>query len=199
MTDHVTKTQDHNAIPIAEDSDRVCCPTDLMPLSRSRSEADDRSRGEADGRVRQALWGWSPPTRPTANTLAGRVERLLPRSGWSCLLYVIGVAALLMLAPLLPMRAQLAVDGVAFLAAGGWCALNFWLCRHAHCLVTGVGWSALAVLTFAEVGIGHSVIAGDEQLVFLGILVLALAFEATWYLAHGTNAVSRSTSRRAVR
>ncbi|WP_308465336.1 hypothetical protein [Rathayibacter soli] len=174
MIPHKSQTERLDAIRIAADADRACRPADILPLSRSS----------------RALWGWSPPTRPPVNTLAQRVDRMLPRSGWSCLLYLIGVAALLGVAPYLPTRAQLGADGVAFVAAGGWCALNFWLCRHAHCLVTGVGWTALAILTFVEVGVGKSLIAGDEQLVFLSVLGLALGFEAVWCVARGTNAVT---------
>ncbi|MEA2504692.1 MAG: hypothetical protein QOG36_1735, partial [Actinomycetota bacterium] len=34
-------------------------------------------------------------------------------------------------------------DGLAGLAAGTWCGLNFWRCRQAHCLVTFAegGWA----------------------------------------------------------
>ena len=92
-------------------------------------------------------------------------------------------------APHLPVRAALAFDGLAALAGGGWCALNFWRCRHAHCLVTGTGWLSLSLLIFAEAGIGHSLIHGDEQLIFLGVLLAALAFEALWFLTHRTNAL----------
>jgi hypothetical protein len=80
------------------------------------------------------------------------------------------------------------VEGIAFAAAGGWCALNFWRCRHAHCLVSGLGWLALSVLTFIETGIVHSVIGGYKQPAFLGVLAVALVFEGAWYLERGTNA-----------
>jgi hypothetical protein len=40
-----------------------------------------------------------------------------------------------------------------------------------------------------ETVLGHSVIGGNEQPVFLGVLVAALAFEAIWCLTHGTNAI----------
>jgi hypothetical protein len=105
---------------------------------------------------------------------------------------IASVVALLNIAPLLPARAGLAVDGLAALAAGGWCSVNFWRCRHAHCLVTGPGWLALSMFIFTEAGIGHSLIAGDEQLVLLGVLAVALAFECGWYLARRSNAVGSS-------
>jgi hypothetical protein len=36
---------------------------------------------------------------------------------------------------------------------------------------------------------GYSLIGGNEQLVFLGVLVVAMGFEGAWYLLRGTNAV----------
>jgi hypothetical protein len=152
----------------------------------------------AEEEARRALWGWSPPARPAVSPLERMVDRILPRAGVSCALYLLAVIALLNIAPHLPARADLAVDGLAALAAGGWCVLNFWQCRQAHCLIDGVGWLGLALLAFVEAGLGSSVIGGYEQLVFLGVLVAALAFEGVWYLARGTNAVmprSRHVSR----
>lgn len=136
-----------------------------------------------------ALWGWSPGALPADTPLKRRVDRLLPSSGVRAVLFFAAVVALLLVAPLLPRRADLAADGLAAAAAGAWCTLNFWRCRHAHCLVTGTGWLALSVLAFAEAGLGRSVIHGNEQPVFLAVLALGLAFEWAWYRRHGTNAV----------
>ena len=94
--------------------------------------------------------------------------------------------------PDLPRRAELAADGLAFLAAGSWCGLNFWRCRQAHCMVSAAGWLGLSLVAFAGAGLGHSLIHGDEQLVFLGVLVAALAFEGIGFLAKGTNIVIRT-------
>jgi hypothetical protein len=143
----------------------------------------------------RALWGWSPPPLPTDAPLKRHVDRFVSRTGLPVVLYIAAVIAALNLAPLLPRPGELAMDGAAALAAGGWCGLNFWRCRHAHCLVTSTGWIGLSLLAFVEAGLGHSVIGGDEQLVFLGVLMVALLFEGAWYLAHGTNAVSSSTHR----
>jgi hypothetical protein len=87
---------------------------------------------------------------------------------------------------------------LAALAAGTWCGLNFWRCRQAHCLVSAAGWLALSLVAFAEAGLGHSVIYGDEQLVFLGVLVAAFAFEGLRYVAKGSNVIrtSRGTAPR---
>jgi hypothetical protein len=89
------------------------------------------------------------------------------------------------------MWAALATDGLAALAAGAWCALNFWRCRHAHCAVTSSGWLALSVLAFTEAALGHSLIGGDEQPVFLAVLAAGLVFEVVWRCLRGTNAVGR--------
>jgi hypothetical protein len=67
---------------------------------------------------------------------------------------------------------------------GVWCAVNFWRCRQAHCLFTGSGGLLLALFAVAEAGLGHSLIGGDEQLVFLGVLAIGLVVEGTWYLVH---------------
>jgi hypothetical protein len=135
------------------------------------------------------LWGWSPPSLAADTSIKRGVDRVVPRTGWSLILYFAAVIGLLRLAPALPRSGELAMDGMAALAAGGWCALNFWRCRHAHCLVSGAGWLVLSLLAFVEAGLGHSLIGGDEQLAFVGVLLVAVVFEVAWYLTHGTKAL----------
>jgi hypothetical protein len=120
----------------------------------------------------------------------------LPNTGIRAALFYVAVVALLIAAPYLPKRAELAVDGLAALAGGAWCGANFWRCRHAHCIVTGAGWLGLSVLVFGEAVVGYSLIQGNEQLVFLGVLVAALGFEVVWYLLRGTNAVRLRSDNR---
>jgi hypothetical protein len=127
---------------------------------------------------------------PADTALKRRVDRLLPRSGLRLILFFVVVVALLNVGPILPTWLDLVAVGVASLAAGGWCAVNFWRCRHAHCLVTGAGWLALAGFAFVEVGVGRSLIHGDEGLVFLGVLGAGLMVEGVWYAVRGTNAIS---------
>jgi hypothetical protein len=137
----------------------------------------------------RALCGWSPPSLPADTVTKQRVDRI--RVGNLAAIGVVAVVVgLLNLAPHLPLRASLATVGVASLAAGGWCSLNYWRCRHAHCLITGPGWLAFGLLAFGEAAVGHSVIAGYEQPVFMAILGTAVAFEIVWYLLHHTNAVA---------
>lgn len=139
-----------------------------------------------------AIGGWSPPDLPADTALKRMVDHIRFRHCWSTAAYIAAIAGLLSLAPHLSIRAGLAADGLAALAAGGQCGLNFWRCRHAHCLVTATGWLPLSVLAFAGAWLGHSVIGGDEQAVFLAVLAAALAFEGLWYLARGTNSITRS-------
>jgi len=129
---------------------------------------------------------------PADSQLKRRIDRVMPRTGLPVVVYYALVVSLLIVAPLLPIRAELAVDGLAALAGGGWCAANFWRCRHAHCMITGAGWLALCAFAFIEAAIGRSLIDGNEQPVFLAVIVLALLFEAGWYLWRGTNAVRPS-------
>jgi hypothetical protein len=86
--------------------------------------------------------------------------------------------------------AELALEGVAALAAGRWCALNFWRCRQAHCLVTGIGWLGLSLLAFVEAGLGHSAIGGYERGVFVVVFAIGCVFEAAWQITRGTNATT---------
>jgi len=106
---------------------------------------------------------------------------------------------LLLIAPLFAKSAELGIDGLTAVAAATWCGLNFWRCRHAHCLVAAAGWSLLTAFDFGEAVIGRSVIPGniqgDEQLGFLAVLVAGLVFEGVWARLRGTNAVISSAAR----
>ena len=149
------------------------------------------AEGQAPGH--RALFGWSPPDLPADTTLKRRADRLLPRTGIPAVLYCAVVVGLLFLAPNLPERGNLAVDGLAALAAGAWCAVNLWRCRHAHCVVTSTGWLALSIVAFAGAALGHSLIGGYEQTVFLAVLAASVLFECGWSMARGTNSLGRGT------
>lgn len=158
----------------------------LEASTRTRAPESNDSSCEA-----RSLWGWSPPPLPANTRFERLVDRVMPRTGLELALFYGLVVALLLIAPHFPRRAELAVDGFAALAAGGWCALNFWRCRHAHCLITAAGWLPLATFAFAEAAIGRTLIHGYEQPIFLGILVLGVVFEVVWARTHGTNAIGR--------
>jgi len=131
----------------------------------------------------------SPPRLPADSRLKRRADALLP-TGAAQWVFFAGVAAAVSVARYLPLRPGLALDLVATVAAAAWCLVNFWRCREAHCVVSGVGWTGLAALEFVELALGRSVISGDEGIAFVAILVAALAFEAAWRVRHGTNAVA---------
>jgi hypothetical protein len=132
----------------------------------------------------------SPPPM-AADTRAKRIaDRVLPtgRSQW---VFFAAVAIAIAAAPSLSREAGLALDLVATVAASAWCLVNFWRCREAHCIVTGTGWAALAILIAIELVVGRSYVLGSEGLVFLAILLVGVGFEALWRLRHGTNALVR--------
>lgn len=135
--------------------------------------------------------GCSTPTLPADTGAKRAVDRLLPRSGWPLCLYFIAVAALLSIAAQLPTRPGLALTAASAVAGGAWCSLNFWRCRHAHCIVTGAGWLLLAALALLGAAIGHSLIGGVENLVFLAIPLAGALFELGWYRTHGSYAITR--------
>lgn len=155
------------------------------PTSNLRQHASDQSCAPS------ALFGWSPPPLPANSAGARLVDRVMPRTGLELCLFYAVVIGLLIIAPHLPRRAELAADGVAFLAAGSWCALNFWRCRHAHCVVTSAVWLPLAAFAFGEAALGRSLIKGFEQPIFLVALGLGVGFEVVWQRMRGTNAIGR--------
>ena len=128
------------------------------------------------------LWGVPMP-------ICARCTAIYAGLAVSLLIFFGAVVGLLLIGPFFSKPIELVGDGVAALLAGTWCALNFWRSRHAHCVVTAVGWLGLAPFTFVEATIGRSLIGGNEQLVFLAVLFAGLGFEAAWYVRLRTNAV----------
>lgn len=136
----------------------------------------------------RALCGWSPPSQAADTPWKRRVDVLRVGTVPSIGLVVV-VVGLLNLAGHIPVRPALGVEALTGFIGGVWCSLNFWRCRHAHCLITGPGWLAFGLFVLVEAAIGHSLIGGYEQPVFLGILGVAVVFEVAWYRTHRTNAV----------
>jgi hypothetical protein len=149
----------------------------------------DAARPADEGCGGRALCGWSPPSLAADTGLKRRVDliRLGNAATIGVLVVVIG---LLNLAAHLSVRPELVVYSVTGLAAGGWCLLNFWRCRHAHCLMTGPGWLAFGVFALIEAFIGRSLIGEHEEAAFLAILCIAVLFEMAWYARYRTKAVS---------
>lgn len=138
----------------------------------------------------RALCGWSPADLPADNAVTPAVDRFVPRTGVPVIAFYLAVTGMLLVAGVLPVRSALALDGFAFLAGGAWCALNFWRCRHAHCVVTGAGWLGMSLFTLGEAVFGRSIIWGDEQLVFVAVLGIAVVFELIWSASRGTNSLA---------
>ncbi len=78
-----------------------------------------------------------------------------------------------------------------FLAAGAYCLANFVRCREAHCIVTGLGWSMLALAGLGGVLAGRD-LRGREWIAFLLLALAGHLFEAVWRAARGTNALRLS-------
>jgi hypothetical protein len=133
----------------------------------------------------------SPPHLPGETRAKRAVDWLLPTGWWRCPFFI-AIAAGVSAAPYLPVVPGLVLGAAVTLAASAYCLLNFWRCREAHCVVSGIGWAALGVFEIAETVIAHSLIHGDEGLAFVAVLVVAIAFEVFWRLRHGTNVVSAS-------
>jgi len=82
----------------------------------------------------------------------------------------------------------LLLEAAFLLVAGTYCLANFFRCREAHCIVTGVGWSALAIASLSAAVAGRD-IRSTAWIAFLAIAVTGHGFEAIWKLAHGSNAL----------
>ena len=93
----------------------------------------------------------------------------------------------------------LLVAAAFFLVAGTYCLANFARCREAHCILTGLGWSALAIAGVVAL-LAERDIRGGVWIAFLGIALAGHGFEAVWKAGHGSNALrlgaeSRVTAR----
>ena len=75
-----------------------------------------------------------------------------------------------------------------FLVFGGYCLANFARCREAHCVVTGWGWLALAVIG-AWSAIDDRAILGVLWNAFAVVAIIGFAFEAAWTRLRGTHAL----------
>lgn len=97
----------------------------------------------------------------------------------------VGAAAI---ANALPSRYAMLPAAVFYAVAGGWCSLNFVRCREAHCLVTGVGFDALALAALAAAVLDRHWY-NLLSLLIVPVLVGGVLFEATWTIRRGGNAV----------
>lgn len=98
------------------------------------------------------------------------------------------VAVAVVVTSALGMVGGLLVEGAFFMVAGAYCLANFARCREAHCIVTGIGWSALGLAGFGAVLAGRDIRSG-EWVAFLVIALIGHGFEAAWRAGHGSNAL----------
>lgn len=132
----------------------------LSQPRRSRPQRGGPGRGALEqNRGRANITNAVDRAHDVAVSWPSRVVGTGPRR-W---VFFAAVALAIFSAPDLPARPSLALNAVATLAAAAWCLTNFWHCQEAHCLVTGPGWGLLGVFEVGEVGIGHSLIGGAEQ------------------------------------
>lgn len=147
----------------------------------------DRAAGRGDPLL---LCRRKPPSLPSTTAAQRAMDRFVrigdAYGGW---LLVAVVVVLFVLGGFLPIRGELAADVAASAIGGAYCLANFWRCREPHCVVTGIGWAGLTVFAVVELFLGRSLIGGFEQMVFLGILVIAIVFEAVWRATTGSNAL----------
>jgi hypothetical protein len=101
------------------------------------------------------------------------------------------VAVVAVLSARLGAVAGLVVEAAFFLVAGTYCLANFSRCREAHCIVTGVGWSALALVCATAVTLGRDV-RTSAWIAFIAIALAGHGFEAIWKQVRGSNALRLS-------
>jgi hypothetical protein len=109
-----------------------------------------------------------------------------------CFVFVT-VAAAFLVTSALGVVSGLLVEAGFFIVAGAYCLANFARCREAHCIVTGIGWSALALASLGAVLAGRDIRA-DEWVAFLVIALAGHGFEAVWSAVHGSNALRLNES-----
>jgi len=132
----------------------------------------------------------APPTAPPGN----RFERALDIYTSVTAPYLRGcyvfltVAVVWFVSRALGLSVGLLVEGAFFLIFGTYCLANFARCREAHCIVTGLGWLALAIVSLGAVLAGRD-IRGAAWTAFLVIAVAGHGFEWRWKARHGSNAL----------
>ncbi|HZV52605.1 MAG TPA: hypothetical protein VFD49_22940 [Candidatus Dormibacteraeota bacterium] len=132
----------------------------------------------------------APPATPPRN----RFEHLLDRYVDIAAPFIRGCSAFVTVAVVaavsfaLGSTGGLLLESGFFLAAGAYCLANFLRCREAHCVVTGLGWSALALAGLGGVLAGRD-LRSREWIAFLLVALLGHLFEAVWRGVRGTNAL----------
>lgn len=132
----------------------------------------------------------APPAAPPRNTLERALDRYIDLTAplfRGCWVFAVAVTVALASARLGTVGGLWLLAGY-FLMGAGYCLANFARCREAHCIVTGTGWSALAVASAWAALTGHE-FRSDAWVAFVLIAVAAHLFEALWRVARGSNAL----------
>lgn len=80
------------------------------------------------------------------------------------------------------------VQAAFFLLIATYCLANFARCREAHCIVTGLGYLALAIAGLWATVAGRD-LRSAEWIAFVAVTLAGHTFEAAWASARGTNAL----------
>lgn len=133
-----------------------------------------------------------PPSRPSTRSWQIAADRVLAaaRPQLVPLLICLGFLASFM-SRVLPTPLGMLALAAFFLVAGGWCTLNLVRCREAHCLVTGLGWDALGIVSLGAIIVGVD-LRGWVWLGFFAVLVAGVVFELGWAALRGGTALRRS-------
>ncbi len=126
-------------------------------VRRTQCQESSMSGDVRDGEVRPSRipLACSPP-RLAADTPAKRLaDRVLPKGVGQWIYFALVAVGAGVVPGLLPLRPSLGVALAATVAASWWCLVNFWRCREAHCMVSGIGWAGLAALEIVEVALGR--------------------------------------------
>lgn len=91
-------------------------------------------------------------------------------------LVVVTLLVLVVVSAWLPLRGELALISGFHLAAGAYCAMNFWRCREPHCRMTGPGWTATGLAGLVALVAGADWVAGLWA-TFTAVWVAGMAYE----------------------
>jgi hypothetical protein len=85
-------------------------------------------------------------------------------------------------------RAGLILASAFVLFHGTYCLLNFWHCRETHCIITGLGWTSLALLGFAAGLTPGEVLPWYQPDVETAayLVILAIGYTVEWAVATRT-------------
>ncbi|WP_199434737.1 hypothetical protein [Qaidamihabitans albus] len=155
------------------------------PSAGDRSEEVDLSSTGKAGSARCS----SPAAIPCRSSggLVARYLRLAEPVLRGRVVVIIAIAVFIV-AGAVDGRAGLLLASTFVLFHGTYCLLNFWHCRETHCVITGAGWTSLALLGFAAALIPGETLSWYQPNVEVGgyLAILALGYALEWIVAART-------------